>query len=232
MFNAAKDGTELADGVDGRSTRWDAHNAQRRLEVLDAAIEAIEEESAKVGVKRIAERVGVPRPVVYRHFKDRADLDEQIKARIIESLMAELAPTLRPDGTVTEAIHLAVDTYLGWIDRHPRLHAFLGAPTDGGSRVVAGTKTAIALQAGELFSAVLTRFGKDTGTAPSLAVGLVGFVDATVNRWLADKRHPFTRAELAEFLTISIWSLMDGHLRAQDVHIDPHRTVVDLLGDG
>ncbi|MEC3977310.1 TetR/AcrR family transcriptional regulator [Amycolatopsis sp. H20-H5] len=228
MLNAANEDSD----VDGRSTRWDAHKAQRRLEVLDAAVAAIEQDGPGVGVKQIAERVGVPRPVVYRFFTDRADLDEQIRQRIIESLMTELAPTLRPDGTVTEAIRRAVGTYLGWIERHPRLHAFLGANTKaatGASAVVTGTKTAIAVQAGQLFSAVLKRFGKDTDLAPSIAFGVVGFVDATVNRWLADKRRPLTSDRLAEFLTTSIWSLLDGNLRALDVTIDPHRTVAELL---
>ncbi|MCG8915272.1 TetR/AcrR family transcriptional regulator [Actinokineospora sp. PR83] len=223
---------EPAPEVDGRSTRWDAHKAQRRLQVLDAALAVIEQHGPDIGVKQIADRVGVPRPVIYRHFQDRADLDEQIRAHVIGSLMAELAPTLRPDGTVTEAIRRAVDTYLGWIDRHPHLHAFLGAHTreaTGGSRVVASTKTAIAVEAGKLFAAVLTRFGKDPDLAPSLAVGVVGFVDATVNRWLADKRRPLSSARLAEFLTVSIWSLMSGNLAALGVAIDPDQTVVELL---
>ncbi|WP_116040510.1 TetR/AcrR family transcriptional regulator [Amycolatopsis palatopharyngis] len=228
MLNAANTSPE----VDGRSTRWDVHKAQRRLEVLDAAVAAIEENGPAVGVKQIADRVGVPRPVVYRHFKDRADLDEQIRRRIIDSLMAELSPTLQPDGTVTESIRRAVDTYLGWIDRHPRLHAFLGEntrATAGGSPVVAGTKTAIAVQAGQLFSAVLARFGKDTDLAPAIAFGVVGFVDATVNRWLADRQRTLTGTQLAEFLTTSIWSLLDGNLKALGVEVDPQHTVAELL---
>jgi len=226
MLEAEKDQPD----VDGRSTRWDAHKAQRRVEVLDAAVAAIEQDGPGVGVKQIAERVGVPRPVVYRHFKDRADLDEQIRQRIIESLMAELDPTLRPDGTPIQAIRRAVVAYLDWIEQHPRLHAFLGAPSVG-SRIVAGTKAAIASQAAELFAIALKMSGKDTNLAPSIATGIVGFVDASVNRWLADKRRTLTTAQLAQFLTCSIWAILDGNLKALGVEIDPDVPVGQLLGE-
>ncbi|WP_158884946.1 TetR/AcrR family transcriptional regulator [Amycolatopsis anabasis] len=228
------DATNAAADVDGRSTRWDAHKVRRRLDILDAAIAAIEHDGPDVGVKAIAERVALPRPAVYRHFKDRADLDEQIRQRILDSLMAELAPTLQPDGTVIAAIELAVGTYLHWIERHPHLHAFLVAPahtTAGASRVVAGTKTEIAARAGEIFATALAANGKDTRLAKPTATGLVGFVDATVNRWLADEHRTLTTAQLAEFLTRSIWSVLDGNLRALGVEIAPESPVGEVLGD-
>lgn len=218
--------------TDGRATRWESHKAQRRTEVLDAAVAVIEEDGLDISVKQIAERVGLPRPVVYRHFKDRADLDEQIRRHVVEMLMIELAPALRPDGTVREAIRRAVDTYLGWIDRHPQLHAFLGKRRNrpaGRSRVVAGTKTAIAVDVSKLFEAGLRRFGLRTESAASLAFGLVGFVDATVNRWLADPDRALTSAELADFLGTSIWGVLDANLRAGEVSLDPETPVRDLL---
>ena len=219
--------------TDGRSTRWNAHKAQRRLDLLDAAVAVIEEEGPEFGVKQIADRLGLPRSVVYRHFKDRADLDELIRRRIVDSLMADLAPTLQPDGTVVAAIRHAIDAYLDWIRRHPRLHAFLGAgaPAPGdGAGVVAGTKAAIAVQVGELFEVVLKSLGQDPAPAPSIAFGIVGFVDAAVNHWLADKRHALTGDQLADLLTCSIWSVLDGNLRSMGVDLAPDRLVSDLIG--
>lgn len=227
------DTTNRRADVDGRSTRWNAHKAQRQIDLIDAAVAAIEEEGPGIGVKQIAERMGLPRSVVYRHFKDRAELDELIRKRIIDLLMADFAPTLEPDGTVMTAIRRAVDAYLDWIGQHPRLHAFLGvgtpAPGDG-SGVVAGTKAAIAVQVGELFAALLKSLGKDISLAPSIAVGLVGFVDATVNNWLAGKRRELSSAQLAELLACSIWSVLDGNLRMLGVEIAPDQLMSDLLG--
>ena len=139
---------------DGRSTRWNDHKEQRKARILDAALDAVNEGGADVGVQQIAERADVPRSVVYRIFKDRADLDEQLRVRILEMMMTDLAPTLTPKGTVGEAISRAVETYLQWIVKYPRLHHFLGKGSPStratGSKVVTGTKTAIAVQLGNL----------------------------------------------------------------------------------
>lgn len=225
--------TDRNPDADGRATRWDAHKAQRRNEVLDAAVSAIEQDGPTVGVKQIAERAGLPRSVVYRHFKDRSDLDEQLRQRILDTLMTELAPTLRPDGTPREAIRRAVDAYLGWIERHPRLHAFLGAGSghtgSTPSRVVSGTKTAIAVEVADLFARILRRFGKETELSTSLAFGLIGLVDSSVNKWLADRETTITTAELAAFLARSLLLVLDGNLRALGVDIDPDGPISDLL---
>ncbi|MFI8823801.1 FAD-dependent oxidoreductase [Streptomyces sp. NPDC053431] len=222
-----------AGAADGRSTRWNEHRARRQSELVDAAVAAVEEDGPGIGVKQIADRLGLPRSVVYRHFKDRADLDELIRGRIVDSLMADLAPTLEPDGTVVEAVRRTVEVYLDWIRRHPRLHAFLGAGAPAaGAGVVAGTKAAIAVKVGELFAAVLGALGRDPAPARSIAFGIVGFVDATVNHWLSDQRHELTGSELADLLTCSIWSVLDGNLRALGIELAPDRPLSDLLGDG
>lgn len=218
--------------ADGRSTRWESHKARRRAEVIEAAVAAIEADGLDIGVKQIAGRVGVPRSVVYRHFKDRADLDEQIRQHVVELLMVRLAPTLRPGGTVMEAIRRAIDAYLDWIEHHPLLHAFLGkgmSRAAGASPAVVGTKTAIAADVGHLFAAVLRRHRVANDLASSIAFGLVGFVDATVNHWLADRDRTLTAAELAALISRSIWHVLDGNLRALGIELDPDTPVADLL---
>ncbi len=154
---------------DGRSTRWNDHKEQRKARILDAALDAVNEGGADVGVQQIAERADVPRSVVYRIFKDRADLDEQLRVRILEMMMTDLAPTLTPKGTVGEAISRAVETYLQWIVKYPRLHHFLGKGSPStratGSKVVTGTKTAIAVQLGNLLGTILTSRGKPSKMA-------------------------------------------------------------------
>ncbi|AJE80924.1 MULTISPECIES: TetR/AcrR family transcriptional regulator [Streptomyces] len=220
-------------GADGRSTRWEAHRVRRQGEILDAALAVIDEEGPEVGVRRIAERIGAPRSAVYRHFRDRADLDGRIRRRALDSLLAELGPTLEPDGTVLCAIRRSVDAYLGWIAAHPQRYAFLSAGEHGGrSPDTEGTKAVIAHRAGTVFKAVLRALGKeDAGLAVPLASGLVGFVDATVDNWLAGRPDAAASAPLAEFLTRSVWAVLDGNLRALGVQLPPDQRVSALLGD-
>lgn len=218
---------------DGRATRWDDHKAERRDRILVAAMAAIDEQGPDVGVQQIAERSGLPRSVVYRIFKDRGDLDEQLRARILERLMEHVAPALAPTGTIEEAIARAVENYLRWIVESPHLHQFLGTGSASrrttGSRAVTGTKTAIAVQLAGLFDAVLRSFDKDPALAETLAFGLTGLVDVSVNRWIGNPQSALPVDQLAEFLTVSIWQVLDGNLRRLGVTIDPSTPVTDLL---
>ena len=69
--------------ADGRQVRWDKHNQARRQHILDAAIAVLEdaEPGGEVHVQQIADRAGLSRTVVYRHFADRADLDARRPGR-------------------------------------------------------------------------------------------------------------------------------------------------------
>ena len=59
---------------DGRSTRWDAHRAQRRETIVDAALSLLGETGPDFGLDQVAARAGVTKPVIYRFFGDRAAL--------------------------------------------------------------------------------------------------------------------------------------------------------------
>lgn len=218
---------------DGRSTRWDDHKAQRRERILQAAIATISESGSDIGVAQIADAAGVPRSVVYRHFRDRGDLDEAIRSRIIDMLMANLAPALVPTGNISQAIDQAVETYLSWIVGSPKLHQFLGTGSatrrTTGSRVVTGTKTAIAVQLTRLFELMLTTLGHPTALAETLAFGLIGLVDVSVNRWLSHPSSALPLAQLHSFLAISIWQVLDGNLQALGTTLEPTTLISDLI---
>ncbi|TSE01453.1 TetR/AcrR family transcriptional regulator [Skermania sp. ID1734] len=221
------------EAVDGRTVRWDEHKAQRRDLILTAAVQAVRDSGGQVGVQEIAERAGLPRSVVYRLFEDRKDLDEQLRVRILNDLMAQLAPTLTPHGTLPEAIGRSVDAYVGWIVANPRLHQFLGSgsasnPTRG-SRVVYGTRTAIAVQVMGLFENLLRTRTEHVEIAEPLAFGLVGLVDASVNRWLNKSSNKVSPQQLSEFLRVSIWQVLDGNLRTLGIELDPDTQVAELL---
>jgi AcrR family transcriptional regulator len=216
--------------TDGRSTRWDEHKAQRQVELVDAAVALIEEEGSRFRVQRLAERVGLPRSVLYRHFKDRAALDELIRRRVVESFMKRMEPTLTFDGTVEEAVERVVGAHLDWVAQHPRLYAYMGVGEHamGDGSLVADTKTAIALMLGKRFEDVLEALGVHKAPIRSVAVGIVGFVDSAVNQWVRDPDRDLSESELRETLCRSVWAVLDATLRNLGVELSPQQRVADL----
>ncbi|WP_329126813.1 TetR/AcrR family transcriptional regulator [Streptomyces sp. NBC_01465] len=218
--------------VDGRSTRWDEHKAQRQIELVDAAVELIEEEGTQFRVQRLAERVGLSRSVLYRQFKDRASLDELIRRRVVESFMKRMEPTLTFEGTVEEAVHRVVGAHLDWVSQHPRLYAYMGVGEHamGDGSLVADTKTAIALMLSERFGDVLKALGLGDAPIRSVAVGIVGFVDTAVNQWMRDPERELSEDELRAMLCRSVWAVLDATLRDFGVELSPQQRVADLEG--
>ncbi|MCE5292317.1 MAG: TetR/AcrR family transcriptional regulator [Nocardiaceae bacterium] len=211
---------------DGRSQRWDEHKEQRRARILDSAIAVIEESGVDFSVQAIAAQTGLPRPVVYRHFKDRADLDEQIRRRILKILMAELLPSLQPAGTVGEAIAHAVTTYVLWTEKHPRLHHFLGTGVD--KPAVSGARGQISSALTTLFVSALSRTGADIAPARPMAYGTIGFVDGVVSSWRTSPNAP--AEQIVSLLTASLISLLETTAKEQGIDLDRTTPVVDLLG--
>lgn len=226
--------TDVADDqTDGRTTRWDSHKAHRRDLILDAAMLVIDQVGPDAGVNDIAERAGLPRSVVYRIFKDRGDLDEQLRTRIVERLMQDLRPALALEGAIGDAIDRVVGTYVGWIVKFPHLHQFLGTGSPkqrtAGSRVVTGTRTAIAVELSGVFEDVLRKQERTTELAEPLAFGLVGLMDASVNRWLSKSQSKITAEQMSDFLALSIRQLIEVNLRTLGVDLDPETELTDLL---
>ncbi|RDI67124.1 TetR/AcrR family transcriptional regulator [Nocardia pseudobrasiliensis] len=216
--------------LDGRTTRWNGHKQQRRAEVLDAAVAVIEECGVDVSVQQIADRLRLPRPVVYRHFDGRADLDEQIRRRILELLLAELMPTLRADGTLKDAVRGAVGTYVGWIERHPHLHRFLAEDAPhGDSGALAGARDRIGGRLADLFATSLARFGIDPNRARPMAFGIIGFVDGVVNSWRGDIASTLSSEQVEGILSSSVLALFEGNARSLGVPLQRDTLVADLL---
>ncbi|WP_069162589.1 TetR/AcrR family transcriptional regulator [Nocardia altamirensis] len=215
--------------ADGRATRWHGHKARRRADVIDAAITVIEEHGDDVSVQQIADRLNLPRPVVYRHFDGRTDLDEQIRRQILDSLLAQIMPTLHPDGTVADAVRGAVGTYVRWVERHPNLHRFISGPVPQGDSSLAGARDQIGSRLADLFAIWLSRFGIDQGRARPMAFGIIGFVDGVVNSWRADSASTLASDQVEGILTESVLALFEGNARSLGVPLERDAVVGDLL---
>ncbi|MEQ0564153.1 TetR/AcrR family transcriptional regulator [Amycolatopsis sp. NEAU-NG30] len=204
--------------VDGRAARWAGQQERRRAEFVDAALAAIAEHGPDVSTEQIAERAGVARTRLYRHFDGAADLRRAIAERAAELVTAELAPLWHPEGSPNEMIATVISTHLRWLTEHAALHRYLARGVPDGPDL----RGAIARHLSRLFTGYLTAFGLDPAPADTMAFGLVGYVESATTRWL-DHPGALSRAQLTGQLTGTIWAMLDHTLRAGGVELDPDR---------
>src|SRR5882757_6895639 len=80
-------------------------HAARRKQLVECAIEEIAEVGlARASTVRIARRAGVSRGVLTYHFRDRAELVEQVVQSVYDLGAEALAPKLARAGTPREAV--------------------------------------------------------------------------------------------------------------------------------
>lgn len=211
--------------VDGRRTRWDSHRAERRTQVVEAALEVLREVGPEFGVEEVAERAGVTKPVIYRHFTDRAGLVQAMGERATTRLLDEwVLPVIHTADAPRTRIRGAIAAFLGFLEENPNVYWLFvrHAPADG-SDVAQANKDVI----GAALSGVLGEFlaigDADPRTADVWAHGLVGFVQNTAEWWL--EHRTLTRDELADQLTTLVWAQMDGIVRGYGLTLDPDEPI-------
>ncbi|GAB2859708.1 TetR/AcrR family transcriptional regulator [Nocardioides pacificus] len=210
---------------DGRARRWSGQHERRRAEFVEAALLAIAEHGPDASTEQIAQRAGVARTRLYKHFAGAAELNQAIAARAVDLVTAELEPVWNPQGTPTDMIGTAVATHLRWLTEHSNLYRYLTKHSVSGhaegSDVVADIKGSIAQHLAELFAGYLTLFEVDTGLAEPLAWGLVGYVDSAATRWV-ENPGATTFEQMSDFLARGIWAILDDALRSYGLTLDPH----------
>lgn len=215
--------------TDGRDRRWDDHRQARREHLLETAIALIDREGIGVGVAAIASAAEVPRSVVYKLFRDREDLDEQIRQRLVAQVSTAILATLKSRGSIRTLVAGAIDSYVSWVVAHPNLHRFLGA----GSTSAPVKNTATSIDATQSFAITVQELVETAwvqlqpsaplpaGAAQHLTYGSVGLVDSVVNPWLLSKRGAKTsKAALVAFLTDAVTSLIGAAGRMAGTAID------------
>ena len=208
---------------DGRSTRWDPHRKERRLAIITAAVDAIEEFGPNALTGQIARRAGVPRTHVYRHFEGKRALDLAVSGHIASQLGDQLRAALSRPGSARDIIRAGIGEHLGWIEAHPNLYRFLArhayAVRATGSPEADDAKAAFAAELTALIERYLRVLGVSAQPQQRMVVGIVGLVDATAAWWL--ERGDATRDELTTELTARVWLLISLSAAELGLDLDP-----------
>jgi AcrR family transcriptional regulator len=196
--------------MDGRTRRWAGHREARRLELVDAAVLAIEEHGPEVTTEQIAARAGVSRPGLYRHFDGKDDLQGAIAARSVERLVTELEPVWRPSGRPREMLERAIAAHLRWLAAHENVYHYLkrhSLPSDSVEAASTNVRGVVSLHVAQML--VDGSLGAEiaAATAHPLAYGLVGMVDAAAAHWL-DEPHGADVETLGAQLTEACWAVI------------------------
>lgn len=183
--------------VDGRDTRWAEHRVTRRQELVEHALRAIRKHGASVGMDEIAAQAGTSKTVIYRHFGGRvglyAAIGESVHARILSDVT--LALELSDPADVGRLTGNLAEAYLALVERDPSLYRFLmSPPLEASAQDPAGRlPTVIGDRIESVLRSRLAEAGQDPAVAGTWGHGLVGFIRAAADHWMAsDPRPPRT----------------------------------------
>jgi AcrR family transcriptional regulator len=210
LENTARRGVRrVPSETDGRSSRWAAHRAARREELIAAAVVAIGRHGASVGMDQIAAVAKTSKPVIYRYFADKNDLYRAVTQHVVGEVLTTLERVTSANPPPRELIHASVDAYLGLLEDNPELYRFVAQhPIVGESRSGAATATDFSTVVADLLTAQLEEHLREIGLDPAFAhpwgEAIVGFISAASLWWL-DHREAMARPQLADYLGSLLW---------------------------
>lgn len=204
--------------ADGRQLRWAKHRAERRQAVIDAAIAVLERHPVgeTIHVQEIADRAGIHRTVLYRHFEDRSDLDVAVQREVCRRAGEHLFAAMSLQGTPQDITRRIVDTFVRWMLDHQALVRFVERDAGGGDvHPLDEAIEQVAERIDLLIQGVIGLLGvslpeNDQAALDPFVFGLVGGGLQATKRWISRaERRPETD-EFIDLLSRNIWRQITG----------------------
>jgi AcrR family transcriptional regulator len=188
--------------------RRTARREDRREELLDAAVAAIRRHGPAVTMRDLAAEAGVTKPILYRHFGDRDGLVAALASRFSAELLDALRAALGEErGDPRATIAATVDAFVAFLEREPDVYRLLVQQAQGGQAAALDAIGGFLRRVGDDVALVLGEqlrtAGRDSGGAEVLAHGIVGFVHAAGDWWVAHPTMP--RHRLVTYVTDLLW---------------------------
>lgn len=187
---------------DGRATRWEHHNAERRQALVQDAIRAIRGSGPGVGMDEIAAAAKTSKTVLYRHFGDKGGLYQAVVDSVHDFILRKLPLDQGNELDPPRLVSQIADAYLAVVERDRNLYLFVTSRRTADSDTadpVLGITTRIGNEVAEAMRAWLRRQGLDEEPANIWAHGAIGFIWAVADRWIVTNlRRP--RAEVVAYI--------------------------------
>ncbi len=184
--------------------------ADRREELLNAAIAGIRKHGPSASMESLAAEAGITKPILYRHFGDRAGLVSAIADRFAETLEADLIAALSQNTAGTRALLVGtIEAFVGYIEREPAVYRYLVRNAHRDPAVdLTGFLDQISNRVALVIGEEARRLGRDSGGSEAIAHGIVSFVYGAGDWWVDRRTMP--RERLVEYLADFLWSGFEG----------------------
>ncbi|OBB20882.1 TetR family transcriptional regulator [Mycolicibacterium setense] len=213
--------------VSGYEARWEQHNAERRAQIMQAAVALVEENppGAEISMARIAERAGVAKSVVYRQFAGKEELERRVRSYVFDDFAALLDAKLDvTNGSLRDILTRTVAAVADWMLEHPRLDEFVRrGPTfdgDGSLDAVSELKLRMTRQSEGIIAAIAQTIGIDDSAFKTVPFAVVTMVEATLSAWTRGAAPAQSREEIVTHLADFGWYVLDGAARASGLDIN------------
>ena len=186
--------------------RHDDRRAERRGQLLDAAVDAIRSIGPAITMEQLAKAGGVTKPILYRHFGDRDGLIQAIAERFSADLLTTITAPRSADVDAKALLRSTVDSYVAFIERETNLYRFMvqhPPERTGGVPGMSGLVDLIARQVAQVAGERLRAAGRDSGAAVPWAYGIVGLVHQAGDWWVDDRT--MGRDTLVTYLVNLLW---------------------------
>lgn len=185
---------------------------RRRRELLEAADRVVLRDGPKASMNAIAAEAGITKPILYRHFGDKAGLYQALAVRHTDALLDSLRAALDAPAERRSRVEATLDTYLAAIEARPQVYRFLMHPAEDSQAAERG------FDVGLHSAPLLRRLGEELAQVIGERVdlgpggerlarvwghGIVGMMHAAGDWWLGER--PCGRAELVTGLTDLLW---------------------------
>lgn len=194
-----------------RSASGTSAEDSRRAKLVVAAVESIEASGPSAGMAEIAQRAGIARPHVYRHFTSKEQLDSEVARFAATELVRRVRPTMVRSGTPSEIVRGVISESVGWASEHPNLYRFLAArqQTKSIHRARFG-RTRFLSEIVDAATAYLRSSNIHQDVPDGILAGLMGMVDASIIWWLDHEDE--VQDEVVDRLTRQVWQILHDML--------------------